>query len=218
MNYLNFDDYKGHFGYANDYSLGGTSFALRDLVDISIYPGVITPLKPVPIPSVNTAIPTIVISDPRTSTGGGTSGGGSGSTTTSVRNYSAFVKSRWNELDGLPGKGSSDSERRANAGKFTRIIAYEIRNGLNGAVADPRAGLWQKRTDSTVQDRDSDKVVFLLGDGFVAFCDIIIGAGDPNPAPSWQGPEVEEGGAAKTSDAATSQGWVEPQPEPGVHI
>lgn len=77
VNYLNFDDFKGRFSYANDYSLGGTSFALRDVVDISLYPEIIAPLKPVPAPTVDTSIPDIQIEDPRPKGGGGSSGGGS---------------------------------------------------------------------------------------------------------------------------------------------
>jgi hypothetical protein len=48
VNYLNYDDYKGTFTYANNFVLGGTSFVLSDLVDIAIQPEAAPPIKPNP--------------------------------------------------------------------------------------------------------------------------------------------------------------------------
>lgn len=216
VNYLNFDDFKGTFSYPSNFVLGGTSFRLIDLIDTAIYPDIL-PLPPVPLAPVDTFIPTITITDPRPSTTGGGSGGNGGGHNTSVRSYQNFVKGRWDELDGLPAKGDTEQERRENAAKFTRIIAWEINQGLNGAVKDSRCGLWQKRSDTTVQDRDADKIFFLMGNNVIEFSDIIAGAGDENPRPAWQ-PERGEGGEVTSSDPLQSQGWVAPQPEPGVHI
>ena len=44
VNYLNYDTFKGIFGYANSYMLGGTSYALRDVVDMALYPDITKPL------------------------------------------------------------------------------------------------------------------------------------------------------------------------------
>ncbi len=40
VNYLNFDDFKGTYAYANDYVLGGTSFTLADVSDLALHPDV----------------------------------------------------------------------------------------------------------------------------------------------------------------------------------
>lgn len=41
VNYLNYDDYKGNYIYANNYAVGNTSFLLSQLADISLYPSFI---------------------------------------------------------------------------------------------------------------------------------------------------------------------------------
>ena len=41
VNYLNYDDYKGNYTYANNYAVGNTSFLLSSLVDVALYPGFI---------------------------------------------------------------------------------------------------------------------------------------------------------------------------------
>lgn len=51
IDYLNFALYKGTFKYADDFALGGTSFVLRDLVDLALYPDVVSPLKASPLPT-----------------------------------------------------------------------------------------------------------------------------------------------------------------------
>jgi hypothetical protein len=101
--------------------------------------------------------------------------------------------------------------------RFTRIVAYEIHAGINGAHRDERVGLWQKRTASTVNDRDPDKLVFLLAENQVAFVDIVANAGVENATPAWIGPFFEERGRAACDDPARCHGWVAPRPEPGVH-
>lgn len=45
VNYLNFDAFSGQFIYANTYALGGTSFQLQDLVDVSIASSVVSMTK-----------------------------------------------------------------------------------------------------------------------------------------------------------------------------
>lgn len=65
VNYLNFDDFKGTFEYADDYALGGTSFRLRDLVDIALYPDIVPPLKGLPANTV-TATSTTTVTNPET--------------------------------------------------------------------------------------------------------------------------------------------------------
>jgi hypothetical protein len=40
INYLNFDDFKGNYTYANTFVLGATSFTLADLSDLALHPDV----------------------------------------------------------------------------------------------------------------------------------------------------------------------------------
>jgi hypothetical protein len=50
--YLDFADYKGTFIYTEDYPLGNTSFVLRDLVDLALYPDIVAPLQPEAKPTI----------------------------------------------------------------------------------------------------------------------------------------------------------------------
>jgi hypothetical protein len=42
VDYLNFDDFKGNYNYANDHVLGDTSFTLADVSDLAIHPDVVS--------------------------------------------------------------------------------------------------------------------------------------------------------------------------------
>jgi hypothetical protein len=70
ITYLNFDDYKGKYTYANDYVLANTSFKLSDLVDIAIHPDVATPL-----PTVEYVPPTPIGTGPSAPAGPGDGAG-----------------------------------------------------------------------------------------------------------------------------------------------
>lgn len=41
VNYLNFEDYRGTYSYANTFALGGTSFTLADVADLALHPDVV---------------------------------------------------------------------------------------------------------------------------------------------------------------------------------
>lgn len=41
IDYLNYSEFKGTYTYANDWSLGGTSFTLADVVDVALHPDVV---------------------------------------------------------------------------------------------------------------------------------------------------------------------------------
>lgn len=73
VDYLNYDTFKGKFDYEDTYVLAGTSFSLRDLVDVALHPDVVSPLKPIPKPPVTPTVET-----PTGTGGGGNSGGGGG--------------------------------------------------------------------------------------------------------------------------------------------
>ena len=198
INYLNFDTYKGVFAYSNNYPLGSTSFKLKDLVDITLAEGVVAPVSS----SVN-ASNMVVASQPAAAVSGALP---------TVPNYSAFVQKRWTELGNLPNQGRTRRELEENGAKFLRIIAYEIHHGLNGATKDTNVGLWQKVSESTIQDRDPDKLVFLLGNNLVAFVDVIGSLGLPSAAPTWS-VHIGYGTVAACSDATQCQGWVKPEEE-----
>jgi hypothetical protein len=126
-----------------------------------------------------------------------------------IPDYESHVKRVWAKYGG--------TSHEAGA-KVTRVVAYEIHRGINGAPWDPRVGLWQKRSASTINDRDPDKVVFLLRPNRVAFIDIVANAGKADAKPSWQSPHYEDRGIAECDDPTRCHGWVLPQPEPGVHF
>lgn len=46
VDYLNYSDFKGTFGYANGFVLGNSAFRLQDVVDIALYPDLIIPKTP----------------------------------------------------------------------------------------------------------------------------------------------------------------------------
>lgn len=76
VTYLNFDDYSGKFEYENEYPLANTSFKLQDLVDVALFPEVVSPMKDPPIVASGGGIPENEQTggDPNTSSdGGGTS-------------------------------------------------------------------------------------------------------------------------------------------------
>lgn len=207
INYLNYDNYKGTFAYANNYTLGGTSFRLQDVVDIAINKSVVS------------AVPTAVaVSSVTGDTGFGSGVGYPGPdgavvedhSLGAIPNYSAFVRQRWDELNNMP----QHEPYHENGAKFLRIIAHDIHNGLNGATKDSRCGLWQKRSASTINDRDPDKLVFLMSDTVVGFVDIIVGHGSASASPGWDA-HYDYGTKAACDDATRCQGWVVPQgPEP----
>lgn len=96
--------------------------------------------------------------------------------------------------------------------KVTRIVAYDLAHGLNGAPKDARVGLYRKRSTSTIQDRDPDKLCFNLGGGRIAFVDIVGSAGSSVAHASWQAPHFEQ-----DDNPQDFTSWVAPEPEPGVH-
>lgn len=51
IDYLNFNDFKGRFTYANTYVLANTSFVLQDLVDLHLHAELVTPRVPPPPPA-----------------------------------------------------------------------------------------------------------------------------------------------------------------------
>lgn len=46
VNFLNYDDFKGTYDYADDHALGGTTFKLGDVTDLSLHPNVVADATP----------------------------------------------------------------------------------------------------------------------------------------------------------------------------
>ena len=71
--YLSFDNYKGKYSWKGTDKLGNTSFQIKDLVDVALYPDIVSPLPEVPYVNPNAGY-----SEGNEPTNGGGGGNGEG--------------------------------------------------------------------------------------------------------------------------------------------
>lgn len=75
---------------------------------------------------------------------------------------------------GLLGRGTTDDERRRNAARFTRIVAWRLRDGGWGNI--------RHESPSAVNGLSADKIM-RFPDGLAI--DIVFASEGPNAAPQW---------------------------------
>lgn len=130
-----------------------------------------------------------------------------------IPNYFAFVQKRAGEL-GIRFNDSSitAAQRESETAKLTRVVAYELHNGLNGAPipGDKRVGLYLKANS---YGHDEHRLDFKFSDTIYGFAKIMAQTGATHASIAW----LETENIYDETGTQHRNNWGAPKPEPGIH-